>query len=145
MDISRRSFLRGLLAVSATSVVAVPALSLDSYPVLYGDGLRDDAPALNALFSDKPYVADGSLIVPDGVQAILRGSRHLISSTVHVHSENAFVSDAEFTASEDFDGDYLIFIDKKVARAVVARCRLMGASRARRGFVVTGAAWETMS
>src|SRR5687768_14897749 len=55
IEVTRRSFLRGALAISV-----VPLLpSLAFVPTIYGDGVRDDAPGLQALIDGKPFNVEG--------------------------------------------------------------------------------------
>jgi hypothetical protein len=57
MDLSRRHFLGGALAVAGASVVTLPALAdvlRPAIPIIWGDGIHDDAPGLNALCAGEP-------------------------------------------------------------------------------------------
>lgn len=53
MELSRRGFLRGLVAVTAAGVVSLPAVA-EAVPQLWGDGVHDDAGGLEALFNGRP-------------------------------------------------------------------------------------------
>jgi len=64
VDISRRLFLSGALSVAAVAVVGPAMAAIHDYPVLYGDGKRDDTAALQALFDGLPVIADGVVIDP---------------------------------------------------------------------------------
>jgi hypothetical protein len=55
----RRSFLRGTLALGGTLAVAPVAAKIlipPELPIIWGDGIHDDAPGLQALFDGKPFV-----------------------------------------------------------------------------------------
>ena len=63
--IDRRAFLAGLGATAAVAAAPV-AFAAEAMPVLYCDGVHDDAPALQALFDGRPlhlsdYVTPGSV------------------------------------------------------------------------------------
>lgn len=77
----RRDFLKGCLAVSALMIVPVP--DLNTYPVLYGDGIHDDTKALQAMFDLKPYICEGKLIKGQ-TKAILDGGTFKISRTLYL-------------------------------------------------------------
>jgi hypothetical protein len=84
MDISRRFFLRGALAVSAVSVLPSFDVLSAQIPTIVGDGIHDDADGLNALFAGKPFRCDLSGIkVQDGF-AQLNNGVFFISKTVEI-------------------------------------------------------------
>lgn len=89
----RRDFLRGVL--SATVITTVPPLALAaSIPVIYADGIHDDADGLQALFDGKPVRVDGKdVIVTEGR---LCNGRFRVSRTVIVRSPRIGVSHCEF-------------------------------------------------
>lgn len=57
MNLSRRSFLRGVITCAAAVAVAKIAPLLPSLPKIVGDGIHDDSPGLNALFAGEPFEA----------------------------------------------------------------------------------------
>lgn len=85
MDVSRRSFLGGALTIAAASLVPVVAFT-DPVPVLWGDGVHDDAPALQALIDGKPFeVAGSGFIARDfGDDYELRGGKFLLGCGLHI-------------------------------------------------------------
>jgi hypothetical protein len=116
LDVSRRSFLRGALTVAAVAVVS-PKLSLVSphpYLVLYGDGVEDDAPALNAMLSGKPFVVEGKIIDNSGNHRVnLLNGCHAIGSTIYPSATNVTISGCVFRALPSL-GDGAIFDTKKM-------------------------------
>ncbi len=68
--ISRRFFLGG--AISLASVVTFePAVSsVGNFPTIYGDGIRDDAPGLRALFNNEPVIFPTDKIAVDSHSGI---------------------------------------------------------------------------
>ena len=61
MELSRRSFLRGALAVIGATVA--PALpSMADIPRIVGDGIHDDTAGLQAALDGKPFIADDMVI-----------------------------------------------------------------------------------
>lgn len=86
MDMSRRSFLRGALVVSASAVLPLPALSAP-YPILYGDGIHDDTDALNALFRGDTVICENEAITIKKGDAIhLNGGTYRTTATIDVRS-----------------------------------------------------------
>ncbi|MCZ3377440.1 twin-arginine translocation signal domain-containing protein [Rhizobium sp. AG207R] len=73
METTRRSFLRGLLTITAAAVVldGLPlGQKVASAPVLYADGIHDDSDALEAMFDGRPFRVDGAnVIAHDGILA----------------------------------------------------------------------------
>jgi hypothetical protein len=82
---TRRAFLFGL---GAASLVASPKLIMSRLPLLYGDGVHDDAEALNALFAGKPIklAETGDTFRPffssTSERIALRGGRYRISAPI---------------------------------------------------------------
>lgn len=107
-DISRRSFLRGTLSV--VGATAVSQFVGPSLPVLYGDGVRDDAAALNALFSGKPILVEGSGITAKS--GMLSGGRFALSSIMKFRNCDGWVlRDCYFQAMPGFKGSNIISVD----------------------------------
>jgi hypothetical protein len=85
MKTTRREFLGG--AIALTGALAVPGVALASIPKLYGDGVHDDAPALNALLAGEPVDADGAIAIREGGSVHLKnGATYAIGSTLVVGS-----------------------------------------------------------
>ena len=96
MEVSRRSFLGGALALVAAT--QLPGKAFASAPTLYGDGIHDDTAALNALLAGKPFRLAGN-----GVYAVnregyifLSGGMFRISNTIHVMRPNTTITDCCF-------------------------------------------------
>lgn len=82
MELSRRSFLGGVLCVAAVSVVPIVLGGVD-LPVLYGDGVHDDTVALRAALNGEPFIADGHII--KGTQSVaLSGGVYRLSDEIVV-------------------------------------------------------------
>ena len=109
MDVSRRSFLRGALTVAAASLVpvaAAKALGLDDVPTLWGDGVHDDAPALQALIDGKPFkIAGEGFIARNGAEtAFIDGGDYALSNGLVFRKggRKAAISNASFRTLPEF-------------------------------------------
>ena len=58
MNLSRRSFLGGALAVAGAA--ALPSVAWASVPTIHGDGIHDDTAGLQALLDGKPFRVAGN-------------------------------------------------------------------------------------
>jgi hypothetical protein len=106
-DLSRRSFLRGTLALAGT-VALQPAFTLLSVPKIWADGIHDDAPGLNALFARQPVeVVDDAVSILQGEHISLRNGIYRIGSTLFVR-DHTYISGITVKAAPEFSGDYLI-------------------------------------
>ncbi len=99
VDLTRRSFLGGLLAVTAVAIVKPP--KFNNYPVLYMDGERDDAPALQAMLDCEPYIVEGELITGQ-TKAHISGGEYRIGSTLNINRDSTIIEGATFIGN--FDG-----------------------------------------
>ena len=103
MDLTRRSFFRGALAL--TALAATPALSKISFaPMIYGDGVRDDTDGLQALLSGQPFqVAEDAVghFFSDAMDVQIIGGRHRTTrplfargfkGTIHIR-DTIFITD----------------------------------------------------
>lgn len=63
MELNRRSFLGGALALAAAT--KLPSAAFASAPVIYGDGVHDDTAGLQAALDGKPFrvVGRGAYVV----------------------------------------------------------------------------------
>lgn len=100
MEIHRRSFLISLLAAPAIVKVS----SLDRVrgfivPTLWGDGIRNDTTALQAMADCLPYFSDGKLIqrAPHEPFRLLNG-RYRITDTILVKNSDVLVSESVFSS-----------------------------------------------
>lgn len=105
MNITRRLVLGGLLGLSAASVLR----NDDSTPILWGDGVHDDAPALNALLRGDPIRTAREMGVVQGEHPSLRSGTFLVKSRVVV-SRDTLMSDVSLIAAPDFTDECLMFI-----------------------------------
>lgn len=101
MEMNRRWFLGGSLGIAGA--VALPALKLvdPDIPVLWGDGIHDDADALNALAGGEPFVVDNTGLFEYG-SGYLKGGEFLISRPVIFGKIPFHVEGACFQAASDF-------------------------------------------
>lgn len=100
IDISRRSFLRGIIAVSATAVITPKLQSLkllDTCPILYSDGIHDDAPALNALLRREEVRIENDLVkVANGEWCSISGGNFLINDTITIANKFFHIKNSSF-------------------------------------------------
>lgn len=82
MHLSRRSFLKGTLTLSAVTVLNIPEVAAD-IPILYGDGIHDDTKALQALFDREKVIIENDLISAK-MPYYLTGGTYLISDSIHI-------------------------------------------------------------
>ena len=117
MDISRRGFLIGTLAVSALS--ALPIAALPRPPKLWGDGIHDDTEALNALFAGEPVEYDDALVsVREGGHVRFSGGHTFrISGTVNLPGSSVMVDHgASFDVSDAINRGVTPFAARHGAR-----------------------------
>lgn len=103
-DLSRRSFLGGILAVgtAATLVRSAPLLPR-ALPMLWGDGLHDDTAALNALLSGGEFeVSREGLALRKAGMILLREGNFLVSDTISIGTEGTTIVGGIFQASPTF-------------------------------------------
>ena len=104
--LSRRSFLGGLLTVSAVAAVPIAKL-LPTVPQLWGDGDHDDTAALQALFDRKQVeiMNDCARLTAYGERSVihLRGGVFRLSRTLVMRS-GIFLSDMRVECARDFHG-----------------------------------------
>ncbi|WP_404927159.1 hypothetical protein [Mesorhizobium sp. ORM16] len=108
MDVSRRSFLRGALAIAAVAI-AQPTLALASLPTIYGDGVRDDSDGLQALFDGRPFRVDG--VVVKAESGAIEGGLFAIRKAVVVRADNISIKDCTFLAMRGFTDPYLMLFE----------------------------------
>lgn len=86
---TRRRFLGGALALSASAAIPNGVLAAD-IPTLWGDQIHDDAPAITAMMSGKPFkTADGFAGIAKAGK--LTGSRHLLRSAVTIERDGVVI------------------------------------------------------
>lgn len=83
MDLSRRTFLIGSLALAGASVVPVDAWA--GMPRIVGDGVHDDAPGFNALLAGEPVNVECDGVRFDGeIVWIMDGPQFFVAETIRV-------------------------------------------------------------
>ena len=92
MQATRRSFLKGALALTTIAASGIPALA--EIPRIYGNGVHDDAPGLQALFDGLPVEIENERIV--AVEGRVENGTFALSRTVHVRSDRIEVVGCEF-------------------------------------------------
>jgi hypothetical protein len=86
VEVSRRSFLGGL--VSLVALQAAPVRALGNLPTLWADGKHDDTGGLRALFNREPLVfATDKVQVDEFRSVIFHGGRFRITSTIELPEE----------------------------------------------------------
>lgn len=83
VDVTRRFFLGGALAVAAASVLPTTALAFSPVPVIVGDGIHDDADGLQAMFDGKPFRCETTIICDKG-DFNLDGGRFFITKSLRI-------------------------------------------------------------
>ena len=100
-DMDRRTFLLGTASIAAT-VVAAPTFAAPRQ-TLWGDGVHDDAPALNALMRGEVVMTPAGDAIAD---AKISGGTYRMGSTL-VLGDGADISNAEFM----FEDGVPVFLD----------------------------------
>lgn len=103
---SRRSFLGGVLALTAAATI--PLASAGAAPLIVGDGIHDDTAGLQALFDGKPFRIAGEGIayrLRDG-EAFFSGGTFRVSKTLHLRpgSPRITVHSITLRCADAFDG-----------------------------------------
>lgn len=99
MNMNRRFFLKGAIALTAVTIV-LPKLIVHR---IVGDGLHDDAPGLNALLRGEPVSIEmeGIRLSPEG-GCVIRGGNFLLSGPLYVPDRKGgtFITDCRFYLRE---------------------------------------------
>lgn len=102
MDLTRRSFLRGALAIAAVSVVPIAAQEASTFPVIVGDGVHDDTAGIQAAFDGMPFVCEGHVVTDARtVKFVGRESRYKITSPVTLRRDGVTVDGGYFLCHGD--------------------------------------------
>lgn len=110
MEISRRSFLGGVLSVAAAT--ALPNMALAEVPVIYGDGRHDDWAGLQAMLDGRPFrAADGAAMVLRGepAGAFIAGGHFRVSRTLMMTNRVTIIQ-SSFIQTADFVGDSALVV-----------------------------------
>lgn len=127
---NRRGFLGAILTLGAAPAIAkvenlmrivVPKTEIitpdkeiivEEYPILFGDGIRDDTAALQALFSGKPFINMEGYLQIGGI--LKSGGTHKITETIVIRNDSKSVLvNARIKAGSEFkDGSPLLKIEE---------------------------------
>mgnify|MGYP002652010817 CR=1 FL=1 len=123
-DLSRRSFLGGALVLAAAASLPLSKLPDGTY-TLWGDGIHDDADALNALFDRKPVILaeTGELITSPQDQISLKNSYHLVSKTIYLRKDGIIIDGCTFKTSPDFQSDVILQCASR--HCIINSCRII--------------------
>jgi hypothetical protein len=91
---NRRDFIKGATATLAVAaVLPASAFAQSEVPIIYGDGIHDDAPGLQALIDGKPYrvapTVTGAIYRDASGDAHVRGGRYRIDNPIHLRTDKA--------------------------------------------------------
>ena len=100
LSVSRRSFLRGALAVAACATVSHLQLP-GPIPKIIGDGKHDDGPGLNALFAGKPVSIEGEGVQRQGGRIVLEKGFFMINETVRVNTPETYIEHCAIFSGPD--------------------------------------------
>jgi hypothetical protein len=122
MDVSRRSFLRGALAVTAVAV-SQPSLVLASVPTIHGDGIHDDHAGLQALIDGKPFrVADEAGAAFQASSGIIQSGTFAIGETLRLRGEYIRINQCRFLSLPGFKGDHMVNVERGAVGAITKCC-----------------------
>lgn len=109
VDVSRRLFLGGALALSAATILSREVVASETVPTLYGDGVHDDTAALQAMLDQRPVIIEGEAVRSEGT-IYLRSGIYLISRPLVITKDGtAFIGDGgQIKTTLDFDYDAII-------------------------------------
>lgn len=120
-ELSRRLFLSGALSVAAAAVTNAPVLAGEPkaapLPILYGDGVHDDADALNALLSGRPFFCDNQYILASNGEGWVHLANGLfrIGKTIKVTRDYTTIVNTMFITTPDFESPRMLVIDADFA------------------------------
>lgn len=106
MNLSRRSFLGGVMALTASTALPIRGAFALALPTIWGDGVHDDAPGLNALLQGLPFhVENDDVVAADGV---IRGGSFIIGEPIRITVSDFLVAECRFLTTPNFDGPMMI-------------------------------------
>lgn len=84
MDVSRRSFLGGALALTAASSLPLKAFALA--PTIWGDGIHDDTAGLQAALDGKPFrvVGEGAFVISRDGEVFIGNGTYRLTDTLRL-------------------------------------------------------------
>lgn len=130
-EMKRRSFLKGFITVSAAAVMAPTAFAASptalavehNYPILHGDGITDDAPALNALLNRMPVMCEGSLIHAKRGAIIVPKGEFAIRSTIKIVGQKGIlIKYIKLNVLPDFSGTSVFNLRETVGLRIDELC-----------------------
>lgn len=117
MDVSRRSFLRGAMALTAVTI-AQPSMVLASVPTIYGDGIHDDHAGLQALIDGKPFRVQNEASAFQASSGIIRGGTFAIGDTLVIRGNGILIDFNRIQSLPGFRGQYMVFVEKDAVGAI---------------------------
>lgn len=104
---TRRSFLLGLTAAFAAPAVvradSLMKLWVPPLPIVWGDGVHDDAPGLNALLAgERAAIKSGCVGVRGPATVVALGANLLIASTITLHKGSSLFVDMSRILTDGF-------------------------------------------
>lgn len=120
MNINRRWFLGGSLALVGALSVPASQFTTSQLPILWGDGIHDDADALNAIGAGNPFIVEKTGIVEHEC-GFLQDASFLISRPITFRPKAIHVKNCVFQSTDDFEGDAMLrfikcTLDKSIAQ-----------------------------
>jgi hypothetical protein len=126
MNISRRAFLGGAIALAAATVVPVEAIkALAPLPQIVGDGVHDDTAGLQALIDGEPVLIGAEVVTAEHGAITLQGGVYLISSPL-VINRTLWIDRLCLVAAEGFSGTCAIEIRENAINMYVGTLYLEG-------------------
>lgn len=114
VDVNRRSFLRGVLTVSALSVVPVALVKIAAplLPRIYSDGIHCDSDGLAAALARQPFTCDTGaewcLKIADDFLKLQHGN-FLVDRPIAIGDfQEARISDCTIVAAPNFKGEAML-------------------------------------
>ena len=101
VDVSRRLFLGGALALAGAAVLAETE-ALASVPRIVGDGVHDDTAGLQALLNGAPVRIENDVVsVPAEGVILLQAGTYLITNPLLIGRDNVHLSGGRLIAGRD--------------------------------------------
>jgi hypothetical protein len=98
--LSRRHFLASTAAAASVAVAAPLSLDLPTgLPTLYGDGIRDDAPAINAILRGDRAIAAADGAIVEG--RTFFGTLHRLASPLVIERDDVTIAGGRYVLEAD--------------------------------------------
>lgn len=113
VDVSRRLFLGGALAIASASVAPAADAVLAPLPRIVGDGVHDDHAGLTALFHGEPVNIEGAVVSRIGHSAIQfqAGAIFCVGSPLVLDTDSLFLDGGHFRTSDGFAHRALLVVE----------------------------------